>query len=150
MVMRAGVLLLTLVTAVTATAALVFGAGSDVERIGASTARIGISAGVGLSVIATVTIGRGGPDLDSESHLALSVFQITMRRVLAAAAVGPIGLLLSWLSADATYVIYGSGMAMLLMAVASPTTKRLDQLQSEVDEAGSDLSVHSAVDRSWQ
>lgn len=148
--MRAGVLLLSLVAAATALAVIVFGAGSGTERISALSARMGISAAVGLSVIATSSIGRGGPDLDSESQMAVSLFQITMRRVLAAAAVGPVGLLLSWLSADASYVIYGSGLAMLLMAVASPTAKRLDQLQSEVDEAGSDLSVRTAVSRSWR
>lgn len=150
MVMRAGVLLLSMVAAVTALVVLVFGAGSGAEMIDATTARIGISAAVGLSVIATSRIGRGGPDLGSEAELAVSLFRITMRRVLAAAAVGPAGLLLSWLSADASYVIYGSGLAMLLMAVASPTAKRLDQLQSEVDEAESELSVRSAIERPWR
>ena len=149
-VMRAGVLLLSLVAAVTAVLVVVFGAGSGAERVDATVARIGISAAIGLSVIATSSIGRGGPDVDGEGSLAVSLFRITMRRVLAAAAVGPAGLLLSWLSADASYVIYGTGLAMLLMAVASPTAKRLDQLQSEVDEAGSNLSVRTALDRPWR
>jgi len=148
--MRAGVLLLSAVAGLTALTVLIFGAGSSAERIDAIVARVAISAAVGASVIATSFIGRGGPDLQTEGHLAVSVFQITMRRVLAAAAVGPAGLMLSWLSADASYVIFGSGLAMLLMAVASPTSKRLDQWQSEVDEAESKLSVHSALDRPWR
>ena len=150
LVMRAGVLLLSLVAAVTAVVVLVFGAGSGGERIDATIARIGISAAVGVSVIVTSFIGRGGPDLDSEGHLAVSVFRITMRRVLAAAAVGPAGLLLSWLSADGSYVIFGSGLAMLLMAVVSPTSSRIEQWQSEVDEAGSNLSVRLALNRPWR
>jgi len=150
LVMRAGVLLLSLVSAVTAVLVLVFGAGSGAERIEPTIARIGISAAVGASVIAGTLIGRDGPALDSEGHLAVSLFQITMRRVLAAAAVGPAGLLLSWLSADASYVIFGSGLAMLLMAVASPTSSRIEQWQSDVVEAGSELSVRTALDRSWR
>ncbi len=150
LVMRAGVLLLSLVAAVTAVAVLVFGAGSGVEKVDGTVARIGISAAVGASVIATSYIGRGGPDLDTEAHLAVSLFQIIMRRVLAAAAVGPAGLMLSWLAADASYVIFGSGLAMLLMAVAGPTSKRIDHWQSEVDEAGAELSVRSALDQPWR
>jgi len=39
---------------------------------------------------------------------------------------------------------------MLLMAVAGPTSKRIDHWQSEVDEAGTELSVRSALDRPWR
>lgn len=115
-----------------------------------TTARIGISAIVGAAVITISLIGKAGPETGSEARLAASLFQITMRRVLAAAAVGPGGFFLSWAAADATYVIFGSGLALLLMAVASPTSDRLDQWQTEVDETGSALSVRAALARSWR
>ena len=60
------------------------------------------------------------------------------------------GLMLSWLAADASYVIFGSGLAMLLMAVAGPTSKRIDHWQFKVDEADVELSVRSALDRPWR
>jgi hypothetical protein len=150
LVMRAAVLLLSVVSGLTAVAVLVFGAGSGEVVINSTVARMGISAVVGAAVFATSFIGRAGPDLSDESVMAVSLFQITMRRVLAAAAVGPAGLIFSWLSADASYVIFGAGLAMLLMAVASPTARRIEQWETEVEEAGSDLSVRSALNRPWR
>jgi hypothetical protein len=150
LVMRAAVLLLSVVSGLTAVAVLIFGAGSGEVVIGSTVARMTISAAVGAAVIATSFIGREGPDLSDEGAMAVSLFQITMRRVLAAAAVGPAGLILSWLSADASYVIFGAGLAMLLMAVASPTARRISQWEIEVEEAGSDLSVPAALSRSWR
>lgn len=150
MVMRATVVLLSGVAALSALTVLVFGAGSGTRYVDASLARIGLSALVGAAVIAISYIGRGGPDLDDERHLAVSLFQIGTKRVLSAAAVGPGGFILSWLAADATYVIFGAGLALLLMAVVAPTVDRIAQWQAEVDEAGSDLSVGAALGRPWR
>jgi peptidoglycan/LPS O-acetylase OafA/YrhL len=149
LVLRAFVLLLAVVALGGGVIALMFGAGAEEPRIDALAARFAISLALGASVIATSFIGKEGPDVGSEAELAASLYQTTMRRVLAAAAVGPIGLLLSWLSGDGTYVIFGTGLALLLMAVAAPTGKRLKQYQSEVDDAGSDLSVMSALSRRY-
>jgi hypothetical protein len=149
LMMRAIVLLLTLVVGGTALGVLIFGAGSDVARIDPTIARIGISAALGGSVIATSFIGRAGPDTSSEAALASDLFQISMRRALASVAVGPAGLMLSWLAADSSYVIFGSGLALLLTAVAGPSLKRIKAWEAEVAEAGSSLSVRAALDRPW-
>jgi hypothetical protein len=148
--MRAGVLLLAIVAVGAALGALLFGAGSQEPRISATVARILISAAMGAGAIGVALIGTGGPDLDSEGHLAVSVFTITMRRVLSAAAIGPAGLAISWLSGDASYVIFGTGLALLFMAVGGPTSKRIAQFQVEVDEAESDLSVLAALHRPYR
>jgi hypothetical protein len=145
LVMRAGVILLAAVATGSAVAALVFGAGSREPRISATLARILISAAMGGGAIGVSLTGTGGPDLDSDRHLAVSVFTITMYRVLFAAAIGPAGFAISWLAGDASYVIFGTGLALLFMAVAGPTSKRLAQFQAEVDEAGSDRSVLIAL-----
>ncbi len=150
LVMRAGVVLLSIAAGATALGVLVFGGGSGDASIDETTARLGLFSVVGIAAIAIGVVGRGGPDVDSESHLAASVFQITMRRVLVAAAMGPAGLLLSWLAADGTYVIFGAGVAVLLMAVVSPTSDRLGQWQRDVAEAGSDLSVVVALSRPFR
>jgi hypothetical protein len=131
-------------------AALLFGAGTQEPRISSTVARILISAAMGAGAIGVSLTGTGGPDLESEGHLAVSVFTITMRRVLYAAVIGPAGLAISWLSGDGSYVIFGTGLALLFMAVAGPTSKRLAQFQSEVDDAGCDLSVIRALQRSYR
>lgn len=150
LVMRAGVVLLGAVAAGSALAALVFGAGSQDPRISATSARILISAAMGAGAIGVSLTGTGGPDLDDEGRLAVSVFTITMRRVLFAAAIGPAGFAISWLAGDASYVVFGTGLALLFMAVAGPTSKRIAQFQTEVDEAGSDLSVLHALQRPYR
>lgn len=150
LVMRAGVMLLAGVAAATALGALLFGAGSQEPRIGPTLARILISASMGAGAIGISLTGTGGPDTESESHLAVSVFTITMRRVLWAAAIGPAGLAISWLAGDASYVIFGTGLALLFMTVAGPTSKRLGQFQREVEEAESDLSVLRALHRPYR
>lgn len=150
LVMRAGVLLLGAVAASSAIFALVFGAGSRDPRIDSVVARILISAAMGASAIGISLTGTGGPDLESEGHLAVSVFAITMRRVVYAAAMGPAGLMISWLAGDASYVIFGTGLALLLLAVAGPTSKRITHFQEEVDEAGSGLSVIRALHRPYR
>jgi hypothetical protein len=150
LVMRAFVLVLSTVAVGGGVAALVFGAGSQQPAIEPLTARFGISVVIGAAVIAITFIGRSGPETSGEGALALSLYQTTMRRVLAAAAIGPVGMALSWLSGDATYVIFGTGLALLLMAVAGPTAKRLNQYQAEVDDQGSDLSVLQALSRRYE
>jgi len=150
LVMRAGVMLLGVVAGVAALIALTMGAGSREPRIDPVTARTAISVSLGAVVIAISRIGRAGPGTETDDHLALSVFDITMRRVLAAAALGPIGLGVSWLAGDPSYVIFGTGLALLFMAIAGPTSKRLGQFQAEVDEAGSSLSVLNALERSYR
>jgi hypothetical protein len=150
LVMRAGVILLGAVAAASALAALLFGAGSREPLISAAVARILISAAMGFGAIGVSLTGTGGPDLGSEGHLAVSVFTITMRRVLYAAAIGPAGFAISWLAGDASYVVFGTGLALLLMAVGGPTSKRLAQFQAEVDEEGSDLSVLQALHRPYR
>lgn len=150
LVMRAGVVLLGGVAAASALGALVLGAGSQEPRIGSGLARILISAAMGAGAIGVALTGTGGPDTDSEGHLAVSVFTITMRRVVYAAAIGPAGLAISWLSGDASYVIFGTGLALLFMAVAGPTSKRIAQFQGEVDDAGVELSVLRALQRRYR
>lgn len=149
LVMRALVLLLGTVAVAGGLAALVFGAGSHEPIIEPLTARIGVSAAIGAAVIAITFIGRDGPDVSSPAAVTLSVYHATMRRVIAAALVGPAGLLLSWLASDASYVVFGTGLALLLMAVAGPTSKRIAHFQREVDEAGSDISVLEALSQTY-
>lgn len=149
-VMRAGVILLAGVAVTSALVALILGAGSNEPRIDATTARIAISAAMGVGAVGISLTGRAGPDVDSPGHLGVSIFQITMRRVLWAAAIGPAGLAISWLSGDGSYVVFGTGLAVLFIAVAGPTTKRISVFQTEVDEAGSDLSVLVALQRPYR
>jgi hypothetical protein len=150
LVMRASVILLGIAATASGLGALVLGAGSQQPRIDQTVARLLISLAMGLGVIGTSQVGKGGPDVNSPGHLAISVFRITMRRVLFAAAVGPAGLAISWLAGDASYVVFGTGMALLLMAVASPTLKRISAFQAEVVEAGSDLSVIETLHRPYR
>lgn len=147
LVMRAAVLFLGTVAIGTAVVVLVFRAGSSEPTIEDSSARIAISVAVGLAAVAISVIGRSGFDMTSEHALAVSLFQIGMRRILVGAAVGPVGFILSWMSGDGSYVIFGAGLAILLMAVAGPTKDRLVAWQRDVDEAGADLSVLAALSR---
>lgn len=150
LVMRAAVVLLSVAAVATAVGVLVFGGGSGEASMDETTARLGLFAAVGIAAAVISLVGRGGPDVADEIHLAVFVFQVTMRRVLAAAALGPAGLVLSWLAADGTFVIFGAGVAVLLMAVVAPTADRLRQWQADVAEAGSDLSVIGALSRPFR
>lgn len=149
-VMRAAVVFLVIVSAVLGLGVVVFGAGPREARIGDGAARILLSAVMGGALIGISMTGRGGPDLSDADHLAVSVFRITMRRVVFAAAIGPAGMAISWLAGDPSYVIFGTGLAILLMAVAGPSERRIGQFQTEVDEAGSDLSVLGALQRRYR
>lgn len=145
LVMRGAVLFLSVAGAAAAVVAIALGAGSQEPRIEEATARIVLGVAVAAGAIALAVIGRAGPDVRSRSHLAVSVFRITMLRVLATAAVQPVGLALSWASGDPAYVIFGTGAAILLMAVGGPTRDRLAKWQDEVEGRGSDLSVVAAL-----
>lgn len=59
-------------------------------------------------------------------------------------------MVLSWLAGGRTYVIFGAGGAVLLMAVVAPTADWLRQWQKEVAEARSDLSVLEALRRPFR
>lgn len=146
LVMRGAVVFLETAAALAGFVVLFLGAGAQEPRVGDVTARILLSIAIGLVLIAMTVIGRAGPDTADLGRLANSVFRITMRRVLVAASLTAIGMALSWTSGDAAYVLFGASLSMLLMAVASPTQRRIQQFQSEVDAAGSDLSVLEALD----
>jgi hypothetical protein len=49
------------------------------------------------------------------------------------------------MAGEGSYVIFGSGAAILLMAVVAPTSDRLQAWQTEVSEAGSQIVVLAAV-----
>lgn len=150
LVMRGAVLFLEIAAVVAGFLVVFLGGGAQEARVDDVTARILISLMVGVVIIAITRIGREGPDVSTAEHLAVSVFRITMRRVLVAAALAPVGMALSWLSGDASYVVFGTGLAMLLMAVSSPTVRRIEQFQTEVDDAGSELVVLAALQRSYR
>lgn len=143
-VMRAMVVLLSTVAAVTALVALMLGAGSGEERIGGVTAHVVLGIGVIAAASVMALTGRVIPD-DGPGAVAAFLFVTTHRKVLAAACVGPLGLLLSWLAADGAQVIFGVGASILLMAVASPTAERIEAWQEEVDGFDRPFSVLEAL-----
>lgn len=144
-VMRAVVVFLASTAAVIAVVAVLLSAGSSEPRIGEVSAQLILGAAVIAAASVIAVTGREPADLQGEGHLALWLFSVTMRRVLAAAAVGPVGFVLSWMAGAGSYVIFGSGAAILLMAVVSPTADRLRTWQTEVDEAGSEIVVLEAL-----
>lgn len=133
-VMRAAVVFLGVATAVTAVLVLTFGAGSGEARIGDATAQLVLFAAVGAAAILIAISGREAPDTRTEGLLAAWIFRVTLLRVVASAAVGPVGLLLSWSAGDGAWVIYGAGAAILLMLVVGPTRRRIAAFQEEVGE----------------
>ena len=82
--------------------------------------------------------------------MAASLFTLTLRRVVVAATVLPVGMLLSWASGDETWIIFGGGATLLLMAVAGPSRDRIEKWQDEVDEAGLEISVLGALSRRYR
>jgi len=144
-VLRAAVVFLSVSAAVMAGIAVVLSAGSAEPRIGEVTAQLVLGAAVIASASVTALTGRESPDLRSPGHLAVWLFRVTMRRVLASAAVGPVGFLLSWMAGAGSYVIFGSGAAILLMAVVAPTVTRIESWQAEVTGTGSDIVVLEAL-----
>jgi len=144
-VLRAAVIFLSVAAAGTAVIALILGAGSEEPRITGATAQLLLGAAVIAAASVIVVTGREAPDVRTGGHLGYWLFTVTMRRVLAAAAVGPVGFLLSWMAGAGSYVIFGSGVAILLMAVVAPTRDRLTAWQAEVNEAGADIAVLDAL-----
>jgi len=147
MVLRATVAFLCVASGAIALLVLLLGGGSGDARIEEATAQIVLFAAVGLAAAVIAVTGRESPDDRSPGHLAVWVFRITMRRLLAAAAVGPVGLLLSWSVADGAWVIYGAGASILLMLVVAPTVRRIAAWQEEV---GGELGVLDALLRPYR
>jgi hypothetical protein len=146
-VLRATVVFLAVAPGLIAVLVLLLGAGSRSPQIEQITAQIALFAAVGLAATAIALIGREHPDDESELRLAAWVFRTTMRRVLAAAAVGPVGLLLSWMAGDGAWVIYGAGASIVLISIAAPTASRLQAWQEDIGEEG--LSVLQALQRRY-
>lgn len=144
-VLRATAMFLGAAAAVTAVLGVILSAGADEPRVAEVTARLVLGAAVGAAVLVAAVTGRESPDLRSPGHLAVWLFGVTIRRLLAAAAVGPVGFLLSWMAGSAAYVVVGAGAAMLLIAVVAPTADRLRTWQSDITEAGSDIVVLEAL-----
>jgi hypothetical protein len=149
MVLRAAVFAMGGAAVLAAAIALVFGAGAGEPRIddlGAQLVLGGatISAAVGIAIV-----GRSWQPPPTDQAMAASLFTLTLRRVVVAATVLPVGMLLSWTSGDETWIIFGGGATLLLMAVAGPTRDRIEKWQAEVDEAGVDVSVLGALSRRY-
>ncbi len=134
LVLRSAVAFLCVASGITAIAVLLLGGGSGEPRIEEVTAQIVLFAAVGLAATVIAFASREPPDERSAGHLSVWAFRVTMRGVLAAAAVGPVGLMLSWSAADGAWVIYGAGTSILLMLVVAPTTRRIAAWQKEVGE----------------
>jgi hypothetical protein len=148
-VMRGSIVLLSAAAGTAALIALVLGAGSGEPRIDRVAAQVLLGAGVIAAATVMATVGRILPEVDP-SRLAVFLFVATQRKVLAAAAVGPLGLILSWLAADGALVIFGMGTSILLMAVAAPTADRIRIWQEEVDTFEHPYSVLGALLRSYE
>jgi hypothetical protein len=145
--LRAAVAFLCFASGATAFFVLLLGGGSGEVRIEEVTAQIMLFTAVGLAAVVIAVTGREPPDDRSPGHLAVWVFRITMRRLLAAAAVGPVGLLLPWSAADGVWVIYGAGASILLMLVVAPTARRIAAWQAEI---GDELDVLAALLRPYR
>lgn len=144
LVMRASVVLLSGAAGAAGLLALVMSAGSDEPRIDGVVANVLLAGGVIAAAGVMATVGRVLPEVDP-ARLAAFLFLATQRRVLAAAGVGPLGLLLSWLAADGALVIFGVGTSILLMAVAAPSADRIRAWQEEVDTFDAPYSVLEAL-----
>lgn len=144
-VLRGSVIFLATASVVVAVVVVVLGAGADEPRIDETTARIGLFVGVGLAGVAIAWVDREALDVRSPGHFAVEAFTTTMRKVLSAAAVGPVGLVLSWASGDASYVLFGTGASLLLMAVGGPTKRRVQAWRDEVEEADAGFDALDAI-----
>ena len=142
LVLRSAVTFLSVASVITAVAVLTLGGGSGEPRIEEVTAQIMLFAAVGLAATVIAFASREPPDDRSAGHLSVWAFRVTMRGVLAAAAVGPVGLLLSWSAGNGVWVIYGAGASILLMFVVAPTARRLAAWQTEVRD---DMDVLAAL-----
>lgn len=144
-VLRGSVIFLMAASVAIAVTVVALGAGANEARIEETTARIALFGAVGLAAVAIAWVDREGIDDRSPSHFAVGAFTTTMRKVLSAAAVGPVGLILSWASGDASYVIFGTGASLLLMTVGGPTRRRVETWVAEVQESDVGFDVLDAL-----
>ena len=142
LVLRSTAVFLSIASGITAITVLALGGGSGEPRIQEVTAQIVLFAAVGLAAAVIAVASREPPDDRSAGHLSVWAFRVTMRGLLAAAAVGPMGLLLSWSAGNGVWVIYGAGASILLMLVVAPTARRLAAWQTEV---GAEMNVLAAL-----
>jgi hypothetical protein len=141
-VMRATAVFLGVAAVFASLVALILSGGVDEARIEPLAAQVVMWGSVGVAAAGIVFIGRGGFGLLAGGALAVWLFRVTMRRMLVAAAVGPVGLFVSWYSADRVWVIYGAGAAVVLISLVGPTTRRLQAWQ---EEAADGVSVLEAL-----
>jgi hypothetical protein len=144
MVMRSSTVLLGGVAGLAGLIALLLGAGASSPRMDPVSAQVLLAGAVIAAASVMAVHGRVLPEVEPR-RLAWFLFTTTQRKVMAAAAVGPAGMLLSWLSADGTMVIFGVGVAILLMMVAAPTALRIRAWQDEVDAFTKPYSVLGAL-----
>lgn len=132
-VMRAAVVFLCAGAFVAGSLVLILGGGSGTPRLDDLGAQLLLFAGIGAAALVISLRGREPADDRSPGHLAVWAFRTTLQQVMAAAAIGPLGVLLTWLAADPVWVIYGTGVAILMMAVVAPTARRVAHWQEEID-----------------
>jgi hypothetical protein len=149
-VLRAAVLALGGAGVVVGVLALVLGAGGGEPRIDDLGAQVVLGAATITAAIGIAVVGRSWEPPPSELAMASSLFTLTLRRVIVASMVLPVGMVLSWASGDETWIVFGAGATLLLMAVAGPTVDRIEKWQAEADEAGVDVSVLGALSRRYR
>ena len=149
-VLRAGVLALGGTAVIVGVLALLLGAGAGEQRVDDVEAQLVLGATTITAAIGIAVVGRSWEPPSTEPALASAIFVLTLRRVVVASIVLPVGMVLSWASSDETWIIFGAGATLLLMAVAGPSRDRLAKWQEEVADAGLDLSVLSALSRRYR
>ena len=149
-VLRAAVLALGGAAVLVAVMALVLGAGGGEPRIGDVEAQLVLGGATITAAIGIAVVGRSWEPPATEQAMASSIFTLTLRRVIVASIVLPVGMVLSWASGDETWIIFGAGATLLLMAVAGPSRDRLEKWQDEVTAAGIDVSVMAALSRRYR
>jgi hypothetical protein len=149
-VLRAGALAFGGAAVIAALFALLFGAGGGSQRLGDLEAQLVLGGATITSAVGIALVGRSWEPPPREQALAAAVFTLVLRRLVVASMVLPVGLVLSWSTGDETWIIFGAGATLLLMAVAGPSSDRIDRLQEQVEEAGVDLSVRRVLSRPYR
>jgi hypothetical protein len=144
-VLRAAVVFLSLGPVVTAGLAVVLTRGGGTSHVSNTTARIVLVGAVVAALAVIVATRAEQPDLRGPGNLALWLFVSTMRRILAGAAVGPIGFLLSWMGRTGTHAIVGSVAAIVLIVASAPTARWVEEWQAKVTEARAGIDVIDAL-----
>ncbi len=144
-VLRAAVLFLCGAAAATGVLGVILTSGGGEPRIGATTARIVLAAAVVAAVSVAVAARAEPPDLRGPGNLGLWLFVTTLRRVLAAAAVGPIGFLLSWMGRTGIHAVVGSIAAIAMLVATAPTARWIRGWQERVTEGRSNIDVLDAL-----